>query len=301
MKEEIKNATILEKTVRRENGKILKPSWICSTLTEFRICGSATVCSICSLSGLVYTPSVRKSAVQDDMFVQDDKFGFTLAEVLITLGIIGVVAAMTMPTLIAKIQNNILKNQFKRTYSVITNAFARVELDLGYKPECYYDMNGNNGSLSECNVLLNQLEKELKVAKVCENNALKNGCLPKSSYLGYENVMKNNNPDMSDDDLNKLPQMIGCGFKKNSMENFYRSVVLNDGTIIVYHNNWPKLFAVDINGQKKPNKWGYDLYVFDVVSDVKSPLILQGVNAGGCMPVEKGGMATYDFIRYVYK
>lgn len=42
---------------------------------------------------------------------------FTLAEVLITLGIIGVVAAMTMPALIAKHRKTVLKTQFKKAYS----------------------------------------------------------------------------------------------------------------------------------------------------------------------------------------
>ncbi len=41
-------------------------SWICFTLTEFRIYGFAAVCSICSLTGLVTTPSVRKSARTTD-------------------------------------------------------------------------------------------------------------------------------------------------------------------------------------------------------------------------------------------
>ena len=42
---------------------------------------------------------------------------FTLAEVLITLGIIGVVAAMTMPALIANHRKTVLKTQFKKAYS----------------------------------------------------------------------------------------------------------------------------------------------------------------------------------------
>ena len=88
MKEEIKNATILGKTVRRENGKILK-------------------------------------RVQDDMVrVQDDKYGFTLAEVLITLGIIGVVAAMTMPSLIAKYQKKVFATKVKQTYAILSNALT---------------------------------------------------------------------------------------------------------------------------------------------------------------------------------
>lgn len=40
--------------------------------------------------------------------------GFTLAEVLITLGIIGIVASMTMPTLIGKYQKNKLQPSSKK-------------------------------------------------------------------------------------------------------------------------------------------------------------------------------------------
>ena len=42
------------------------------------------------------------------------KSAFTLAEVLITLGIIGVVAAMTLPTLVNDKQNKELQTQFKK-------------------------------------------------------------------------------------------------------------------------------------------------------------------------------------------
>jgi prepilin-type N-terminal cleavage/methylation domain-containing protein len=47
--------------------------------------------------------------------------GFTLAEVLITLGIIGVVAAMTMPVLFANINDVVLENQVKKAKSVLIN------------------------------------------------------------------------------------------------------------------------------------------------------------------------------------
>lgn len=47
------------------------------------------------------------------------KFGFTLAEVLITLGIIGVVAALTIPRLITTYKAHRLHAQFLKSYSVI--------------------------------------------------------------------------------------------------------------------------------------------------------------------------------------
>ena len=51
------------------------------------------------------------------------KRAFTLAEVLITLGIIGVVAAMTMPTLITNYQKRATVAKLKRAYSVIKQAY----------------------------------------------------------------------------------------------------------------------------------------------------------------------------------
>ncbi len=44
------------------------------------------------------------------------KYGFTLAEVLITLGIIGVVAAMTLPNLIANYRSKVAVTQLKKMY-----------------------------------------------------------------------------------------------------------------------------------------------------------------------------------------
>ena len=63
---------------------------------------------------------------------------FTLAEVLITLGVIGVVAALTMPSVMSNVRELVIKNQFKKTYSVISNAFKKAEADLGYAPYCFY-------------------------------------------------------------------------------------------------------------------------------------------------------------------
>src|SRR5574344_2590672 len=59
---------------------------------------------------------------QHDLFCQTKK-AFTLAEVLITLAIIGVVAALTIPTLITNYQKKQYVTQLKKSYSNITNAF----------------------------------------------------------------------------------------------------------------------------------------------------------------------------------
>ena len=80
--------------------------------------------------------------VQDDMFSFPKRTyslykqaAFTLAEVLITLGIIGVVAAMTMPSLISNYRHKVLESQFKKAYSVISQLGAMVISEYG---DCSY-------------------------------------------------------------------------------------------------------------------------------------------------------------------
>lgn len=59
------------------------------------------------------------------------KAAFTLAEVLITLGIIGIVAAMTIPTLITRYQKREVATKLKATYSTIANALKLAEEENG--------------------------------------------------------------------------------------------------------------------------------------------------------------------------
>lgn len=62
------------------------------------------------------------------------RFGFTLAEVLITLGIIGVVAAMTIPTLIQNTNSVKFESQFKKSISTLSQAalMAQAQYDVDY-------------------------------------------------------------------------------------------------------------------------------------------------------------------------
>lgn len=62
---------------------------------------------------------------------QHKSFAFTLAEVLITLAIIGVVEAMTMPTLIENYQKQALVTRTRWFYSLMSQALQRAEIDNG--------------------------------------------------------------------------------------------------------------------------------------------------------------------------
>ena len=65
--------------------------------------------------GLLKSNRLKKS-------YQNDLSGFTLAEVLITLGIIGVVAAMVIPTLISNIQGAVFRSKFKKAVATLGQA-----------------------------------------------------------------------------------------------------------------------------------------------------------------------------------
>jgi len=65
------------------------------------------------------------------------KTAFTLAEVLITLGIIGIVAAMTLPALIQKNNNRIVETRLKKFYSSINQAVELAESEYGDKKDWF--------------------------------------------------------------------------------------------------------------------------------------------------------------------
>ena len=65
-------------------------------------------------------------------------FAFTMAEVLITLGIIGVVASITLPALVQNYQKHVLKNQYKKAYANFYNAIKLTQAKLDYPLGCSY-------------------------------------------------------------------------------------------------------------------------------------------------------------------
>lgn len=104
---------------------------------------------------------------------------FTLSEVLITLGIIGVVAAMIIPTLVAKYQEKVAVTQLKKTYSILSNAWQMVEAEYGTidtwglndTDTHTKDEKGNPVyNKSAQSIIAQRLKPYLKVAKTCELN-----------------------------------------------------------------------------------------------------------------------------------
>ena len=242
---------------------------------------------------------------------------FTLAEVLITLGIIGVVAAITMPALMANYQKMVLRQQFKKAYNTVFNGYRLAEVNLGFHPMCYYGddwigapcLKYENGKcvqygeevnptsqVSDCNTLLNELKKTLKVIKTCEGNGVADGCIPE--YKGRDTVYVDKNPDATEEEINKATSG-ATGFNKTIIQTKSHIWVLSDGTIIIWYGSspTPRLFAVDVNGMKGPNKWGYDLFSFILTSNLNKALWLEGyLNI-----TEQGGVSTSQMLKDIGK
>ncbi len=105
------------------------------------------------------------------------KSGFTLAEVLITLAIIGVVAAMTIPSLVQKYNERVKVTQLKKVYSVLSNAYNLSVVEYG-TPENWGVSVTTNEVDDEGNITVTDysgmekmaeiLAKYMKVDKWCE-------------------------------------------------------------------------------------------------------------------------------------
>lgn len=94
------------------------------------------------------------------------KKGFTLAEVLITLGIIGVVVSLTMPTLIQNTKKSEATTKIKKFISVINQALIRAELDYGNREDWIKgEMNNYDSSIEFLNTYIKPYITNSKIEK----------------------------------------------------------------------------------------------------------------------------------------
>lgn len=186
-------------------------------------------------------------------FANQRKAAFTLAEVLITLGIIGVVAAMTLPAVMNNTKNKELETQLKKSYSVLQNAINLMNYERG---ELVIPANTDNAVLGK------ELKKYLNLAKDCgiadcesKYGTDDNGELAfnySDHYRTYNNAVKMNNAFLDDGQF-----------------------ILTDSMFIMiecsgYAVNKLLLITVDVNGYHKgPNRWGHDLFTFQITANGK--------------------------------
>lgn len=184
--------------------------------------------------------------------LEKDNIGFTLSEVLITLVIIGVVAAITLPTIYADYIEREKIAKVKKMYSTLGNAITFVKTEGG---DLYFD--NPEDTQEEINEWYDiYLRRRLHTMKVCQGNVTQvKDCWTQPKCL------------------NGNCGGVGTG---NAMV----SAILTDGTTIMMDRWTPSTFGViskygetdgiifyfDINGSKAPNTIGKDIFVSVFIS-----------------------------------
>jgi len=192
------------------------------------------------------------------------QFAFTLAEILITLGIIGVVAAMTIPTLMRNTQDAEFRSALQKEVSVISQATAMIAQDNGGSLKGVFQLFSDSQNAS-----IDNFKNYLRYNKICYTDTDINGCW--HSAGNWKNLYGN-------------PPNTVNGF------NIYNSgLMLNDGTLMIIGagasktctggwmgwedsgenlgtGNPPDCAVVflDVNGFKGPNRAGKDIFALSI-------------------------------------
>ncbi len=186
------------------------------------------------------------------------RFGFTLAEVLITLGIIGVVAAMTIPTLVADYQ--------VKSWGTASSVFEK-KLEVALKT-----MNTQQtlAGYTTTKDFVNELSKHFKITRICDTNELSNCFAGKISWNTVDIQAKTEVLD--EVDLSAVTSARDLGQKDWGTE-VIGVQFANGVTGVVAYNPECKqdpysnqivgtsclAMAYDTSGFKSPNEFGKDL------------------------------------------
>lgn len=203
--------------------------------------------------------TIRKCTTHTNLLLTKMRFGFTLAEVLITLGIIGVVAAITIPNLMTNNKAKKLRSQFLKSYSVISQSIKLMQND---------DISLDPSTYSNQNSFYNTYKKYFNVAIACGVTSIPEG--KGSSPLCYSR---------GDTEYKALDGKSTPPYNRFDDGQF----ILQDGMLIMLDNPYNNAsnvnlwVSVDINGKRNgPNRLGVDVFTF-VMGDNEA-LLPMGAN-----------------------
>ena len=182
------------------------------------------------------------------------KKGFTLAEVLITLGIVGVVAVLTVPGVMKNYKHRLYTAQLQKVYAQIADGVQAMMSDQ-HVDNFYESTVANTNSCSNANngvcekgvgVLLNNYFKVSK--RNCGNNDRVKRCIAGTGAGSYTLINSATAP---------------------AIETEYCIQNTNGATICGKWNTTTKMvnLIVDVNGAASPNMVGRDLFAIDIKSD----------------------------------
>ena len=198
--------------------------------------------------------------------------GFTLAEVLITLVIIGVIAAMTIPTLINKTNNQEYVSRLKKAYSTMAQATNKIIAEEG-KPR------GDIGGWATTNnAIFKMYKKHLSKVKECAKGQY--GCMAETY-----NFLSGGSKSYDRQYVFILPDGTEVGISATTADCSGNT----DGSL-----NFCCHMMVDVNGAKGPNLIGKDAFMFVLKEDGLAPA---GCDTDVCTPSSNGWGCACKVIR----
>ena len=175
-------------------------------------------------------------------FAQNDrmhnKAAFTLAEVLITLGIIGIVAALTIPGLMTAYKKHRIATKLEKAVSTINQAVKLSEVENG-------EMETWDKSLSKVEFIDKYFRPYIKIMQICEKQR---SCGYDSSPWKYLNGTTNGSYN-SPFNNGRVPFI--------SMDGILYTFAYNPDVIQADND---KVIIIDINASEKPNIFGQDVF-----------------------------------------
>lgn len=184
--------------------------------------------------------------------------GFTLAEILITLGIIGVISAITIPQLQTNVRKQQLRTKFLKTYSMLQQTFKTMEandvpLYKGDRFPYFYKT----------------FAQYVKTQELCTGH----NPTPKSCYSIVDGRYYTLNGQR--------------GISSHLLDD--GEILLLDGTLLLFENealnltkDCPLIIFTDLNGyNNQPNRLGYDLFAFQFVNNQLLPMGAEGTTYTG--------------------
>ena len=178
---------------------------------------------------------------------------------LITLAIIGVIAAMTIPTMISKYQVKQTVARLKAFYSTINEAYRLALIDNG-PVTAWEDRKYNMDSAVANNALFNTLKPYLRIAKDCGPDK---GCFP------TDVIYKKLDGMPLDFDWDNYPYIYKFQLANGMSVFFYsygNSPVKRNDKITTY-----AAISVDVNGTAAPNIQGEDMFTFLIADNAVIP------------------------------
>lgn len=199
--------------------------------------------------------------------VTSHAFGFTLAEILIVVGVIGVVATTAIPPLIENINERVWNARSKDTLAKLSEATNQMKVE---------DM---LSGFANTDKFVDELQKKIKITKRCDAQNLDKCFTPKIKIEGEDPILTknlqtskkifktttdNNNPTVGIMTIDGMPMVLSFDQNCERLDPFSntpRNTAGTSATLACMH------ILYDTNGMQKPNTYGKDIKGYQVVWD----------------------------------